>query len=303
MQADGKILAGGLFNGTNSIGGRTRNRIARGSLTGLLIRSTRTQLPCLFYCRAGGRPSLGRRRFTTMGGQTAPHCAIEHGAGRSTWHSTRTRAVCLCHRGAGGRQDSGGRDFNGANSIGGQTRNFIARLDPAQGWLIPSIRTQTSSSHIAVQADGKSGGGLFQRSEQHRWPDPQPHRAARSHDRPGRFLRPQCKQYCPCHRGAGGRKNPGWRLFQWDEQHRRTGAQFYRPARWYHRPGRSVQSEPNRYSVLSIAIQADGKTLAGGDFTLTPNGVATTVRNNIARLETDGRLDQTLVDLNIHRKI
>ena len=29
VQADGKILAGGLFNGTNSIGGQTRNFIAR----------------------------------------------------------------------------------------------------------------------------------------------------------------------------------------------------------------------------------------------------------------------------------
>ena len=48
-------------------------------------------------------------------------------------------------------------------------------------------------------------------------------------------------------------------------------------------------------SVHSIAVQADGKILAGGDFiTLAPNGGATVTRNHIARLETDGRLDQTL---------
>ena len=29
VQADGKILAGGIFSGANSIGGQTRNRIAR----------------------------------------------------------------------------------------------------------------------------------------------------------------------------------------------------------------------------------------------------------------------------------
>ncbi len=29
VQADGKILVGGGFNGANSIGGQTRNRIAR----------------------------------------------------------------------------------------------------------------------------------------------------------------------------------------------------------------------------------------------------------------------------------
>src|SRR5204863_7956655 len=37
------------------------------------------------------------------------------------------------------------------------------------------------------------------------------------------------------------------------------------------------------------------KILAGGNFsTLAPNGGAAVARNNIARLETDGRLDQTL---------
>ena len=42
-------------------------------------------------------------------------------------------------------------------------------------------------------------------------------------------------------------------------------------------------------------MQADGKILAGGNFTtLAPNGGAAVTRNRIARLETDGRLDQTL---------
>ncbi|MCY7345041.1 MAG: carboxypeptidase regulatory-like domain-containing protein, partial [Pyrinomonadaceae bacterium] len=48
-------------------------------------------------------------------------------------------------------------------------------------------------------------------------------------------------------------------------------------------------------SVLSIAVQPDGKILAGGTFiTLSPNGGATVTRNRIARFERDGRLDQTL---------
>ena len=47
--------------------------------------------------------------------------------------------------------------------------------------------------------------------------------------------------------------------------------------------------------VLSIAVQQDGKILMGGSFTsLSPNGGATVTRNRIARLERDGRLDQTL---------
>src|SRR5207245_9513759 len=54
--------------------------------------------------------------------------------------------------------------------------------------------------------------------------------------------------------------------------------------------------DPNaNNAVNSIAVQADGKILAGGDFTsLSPNGGGPVTRNHIARLETDGRLDQTL---------
>ena len=50
--------------------------------------------------------------------------------------------------------------------------------------------------------------------------------------------------------------------------------------------------------VSTIAVQADGKIVAGGSFTsLSPNGGGAVPRSYIARLETDGRLDQTL-DLN-----
>jgi hypothetical protein len=54
--------------------------------------------------------------------------------------------------------------------------------------------------------------------------------------------------------------------------------------------------DPNADSgVLSIAVEADGKILAGGQFaTLAPNGGAAVTHNCIARLETDGRLDRTL---------
>ncbi len=51
-------------------------------------------------------------------------------------------------------------------------------------------------------------------------------------------------------------------------------------------------------SVLAMATQSDGKVLAVGGFsTMAPNGGLTVTRNKIARLETDGRLDQT-VNLN-----
>ena len=77
--------------------------------------------------------------------------------------------------------------FNGANSIGGQTRNYIARLDATTGLadsFDPNANNDVNS--IAVQADGKIlGGRQFQRSEQHRRTDAQSHRPARSHDRLG----------------------------------------------------------------------------------------------------------------------
>src|SRR5438046_6243056 len=52
--------------------------------------------------------------------------------------------------------------------------------------------------------------------------------------------------------------------------------------------------DPNaNQAVVSIAVQADGKILAGGQFN-GPNSIGGQARNRLARLETDGRLDQTL---------
>ena len=56
--------------------------------------------------------------------------------------------------------------------------------------------------------------------------------------------------------------------------------------------------DPNADGDCLFAIvqcSRTAKILAGGDFTtLAPNGGAAVTRNRIARLETDGRLDQTL---------
>ena len=64
---------------------------------------------------------------------------------------------------ADGRILAGG-NFNGANSIGGQTRNSIARLDPITG-LADSFDPNANSVvlSIAVQANGKilAGGSFF----------------------------------------------------------------------------------------------------------------------------------------------
>ncbi len=137
-----------------------------------------------------------------------------------------------------------GGDFNGANSIGGQLRNRIARLDAMTG-LADSFNPNANSTvySIAVQADGEIlAGGDFN--------------------------------------GANSiGSQPRNRIARLDAM-----------------TGLADSFDPNASSrVRSIAVQADGKILAGGDFiTLAPNGGPTVTRNNIARLESDGRLDQTL---------
>src|SRR5205807_125159 len=87
VQADGKILGGGTFNGTNSIGGQTRNRIARLDATTGVADS-----------------------FDPNANNIVDSIAVQ----------------------ADGKILAGG-GFNGTNSIGGQLRNYIARLDATTG--------------------------------------------------------------------------------------------------------------------------------------------------------------------------
>ena len=134
------------------------------------------------------------------------------------------------------------------NSIGGQTRNNIARLDATTG-LADSFDPNANSTvySIAVQADGKIlAGGTFG--------------------------------------NIGGQTRS-----QIGRLDGTTGlADSFDP-----------NISPHVAGIPSIAVQADGKILLGGYFTtVTPNGGAAVARNNIARLEIDGRVDQTL-DLNI----
>ena len=71
VQADGKILAGGLFNGANSIGGEMRNRIARLDPTTGLADAFDPNANFLVFSiavQADGRVLAGGD-FTTMDGQ------------------------------------------------------------------------------------------------------------------------------------------------------------------------------------------------------------------------------------------
>src|SRR5450755_2426734 len=166
VQADGKILAGGLFSGANSIGGQTRNNIARLDATTGLADSfdpNANGLVALIVVQADGKILAGGQ-FTNVGGQTRNHIArLDPTTGvADSFDPNANFVVVSIALQADGKILAGG-NFNGANSIGGQTRNFIARLDPTTG-LADSFDPHANNgvNSIAVQADGKIlAGGSF----------------------------------------------------------------------------------------------------------------------------------------------
>ena len=183
---------------------------------------------------------------------------------------------CLFNRGAGGRQDSSGRRFL-ANSIGGQTRNHIARLDATTG-LADSFDPNANNIvySIAVQADGKIlvGGSFTNIGGQTR------NYIARLDAATGLAdsFDPNANIQCLFNRGAAGRQDFGRPAFQ---QHRRAAAQTI--ARLDPTTGLADSFNPNANNYCrSIAVQADGKILVGGYFI---DSIGGQTRNRIARLD------------------
>ena len=118
--------------------------------------------------------------------------------------------------------------FSGMNSIGGQSRNRIARLDPISG-AADSFNPSANGLivAIAVQADGKILVG--RRVSEHRRSSAQLHRPARC-TRPGwpiHSTRTQTVSFSPlqCRPMA----DSGRRRFRWTRHHRRASAQPHRP--------------------------------------------------------------------------
>src|SRR5205823_1248294 len=163
VQADGKILIGGEFNGANSIGGQTRNRIARlDASTGLADSFDPNANGGVFSIavQADGKILAGGG-FTSIGGQTR-HLIARLDPTTGLAHSFAPNADAPVFRiavEADVKVVAGG----GFNSIGGQTRNRIARLDATTG-LADSFDPNANATvrSIAVQADGKIlAGGDF----------------------------------------------------------------------------------------------------------------------------------------------
>ncbi len=239
VQADGKVLVGGFFNGANSIGGATRNRVARLDATTGLADALDPNANGIVYSiavQADGKILVGGL-FTNIAGQTRNRIARLDpisGAVDSFDPNANGNVFSIAVQ-PDGKILAGG-SFSGANSIGGQTRNRIARLDPTTG-LADSFNPNANGivQTIAVQPDGKILAG-------------------------GVFLI------------IGGQTRN-------------------RIARLDATSGLADSLNPNvNAGVHAIAVQPDGKILAVGDFST----IGGQTRNSIARLETDGRLDRTL---------
>ena len=158
-QPDGRVLAGGLFNGFNSIGGQARNGIARlDPATGLADSfDPNAGARILTIALQGDGKILTGGFFTSIGGQTRNRIArLDPMTGAAdSFDPNASQDVWTIAVQPDGKILVGG-NFHGANSIGGQTRDFIARLDSTTG-LADSFNPDATSTvdTIALQADGK----------------------------------------------------------------------------------------------------------------------------------------------------
>jgi uncharacterized delta-60 repeat protein len=290
LQADGKILAGGDFNGANSIGGQTRNRIARlDATTGAadsfdpnadaVIRSIALQ--------ADGKILAGGS-FASIGGQTRNRIArLDATTGLAdAFNPDATGFINSIVVQADGKILLGGIFSN----VGGQVRNGVARLDPVSG-LADSFSPSADDvvNAIALQADGKILVGGFFNSV-----------GGQSRSRIAR-LDPVTGLADSFNPNANNPVNsiavqPDGKILAGGIFNIIGGQARGFIARLDSTTGMADSFNPSAdNTVFSIAVQADGKILAGGLFTtVSPSGNPASTRNSIARLETDGRLDQTL---------
>src|SRR2546421_388047 len=168
VQPDGNILLGGGFSTLSPNGGAavTRNRIARLNSDGTLDTNFNPNANArvnAIAVQADGKILVGGSfnqaiGTPTIGGATRNRIArldATTGAADSFNPNASGLVIALAVQ-ADGKILVGG-DFNGANSIGGATRNRIARLDATSG-VADSLFNPNANNDvftIAVQADGK----------------------------------------------------------------------------------------------------------------------------------------------------
>jgi uncharacterized delta-60 repeat protein len=168
VQPDGKILIGGDFTTLAPNGGATvtRSRIARLNPDGTLDTAFNPNADGVVFSivlQADGKILAGGS-FTGIGGQLRNRIArLDPVTGQAdSFDPNANNQVNAIALQADGKILVGGY-FNGANSVGGQARNYIARLDPATG-LADSFdpHAELAVFSIVLQADGKVlAGGVF----------------------------------------------------------------------------------------------------------------------------------------------
>jgi uncharacterized delta-60 repeat protein len=172
VQADGQILAGGSFNGANSIGGQTRNFMARlDATTGLAdsFNPNANEIVFAIVVQPDGKILVGGRFSGAIGGETRNRIArLDAATGLADSFDPNANADVFAIEVQSDGKILAGGDFTTLSPNGGLavTRNCIARLNP-DGTLDaafnpnanPGIRVVRA---IAVQPDGKIlvGGGF-----------------------------------------------------------------------------------------------------------------------------------------------
>jgi uncharacterized delta-60 repeat protein len=290
VQADGQVLVGGAFA---SIGGQPRNGLARlhgttGQADSFDPKANANGMVFSIAVQADGKILAGGY-FQSMGGQTRSHIArldattgLADSFNPNASHTVRSIAIQ-----GDGKVLVGGEFSN----IGGQTRNQIARLDATTG-SADSFNPNANGTvwSLAVQADGKIlAGGLFANIG-----GQQRNNMARLNPATG-----LADSFDP---NADGMVlsiavQPDGRILAGGTFSTIGGKPYGGIARLDAATGLADSFHPNQNGmVASVAVQTDGKIVAGGQFSGT-NSIGGPMRNNIARLETDGRFDQTLGDV------
>ena len=294
VQPDGKILIGGLFS---RVLGVTRNRIARLNPNGTLDTAFDPNATSPFLgspvvsiaVQADGKILAGGN-FTNIGGQARNRIArldATTGAADSFDPNANEEVDSITVQ-ADGKILAGGY----FSSIGGQTRNRIARLDPITG-LADSFNPNADGTvvSIALQADGKVLAGGWYTSI-----GGQPRNSIARLD-PTTGL---ADSFDP---NASGELPAVYSIVAQADGKILVGGTFTsiggqarnHLARLDPTIGLADSFNPNAiggrsFPVHSLAVQADGKILAGGEFTT----IGGQPRNLFARLSNDTAALQNL---------
>jgi uncharacterized delta-60 repeat protein len=284
IQSDGKAIIGGDFT---TVGGTTRNRIARLNTDGTLdtgFNPDANGQVLGITIQSDGKAIIGGQ-FTTIGGTTRNNIARLNTDGTldTGFNPNANSSVFPVAIQSDGKAIIGGT----FTTVGGTTRNFIARLN-TDGTLDTGFNPNANSSvsSIAIQSDGKVviGGGFTTVGGTTR------NRVARlnTDGTLDTSYNPDANNSVSINAIAiqsDGKVVIGGSFTTVG------GTTRNRIARLNTDGTLDTSYNPDASSTVNaIAIQSDGKVVIGGGFTT----VGGTTRNAIARLNTDGTLDTGL---------